>query len=176
MSKEDNSGIAADDLAERITNLVGMTEEAETSTSSSPSLMNSPERRPGRVDASKTIKTTRQRRPSNELIPDPSVIRDLEVHARAISSNVDMCLRDLRGSLRGMSDLTLEFMQTYSSTINSACDNVDAAIKSQYKLIAKAEELNETMQDARKVAQQVKDMKRLVDLLESRLVADTHKS
>jgi hypothetical protein len=176
MSKELNSDVTADDLAERINNLVGATEEAETSASSSPSLMNSPERRPGRVDGSKTIRSPRLRRLSTELIPDPSVLRDLEVHARAISSNVDMCLRDLRGSLRGMSDLTLEFMQIYSSTISSTCDNVDAAIKSQYKLIAKAEELNDTMQDARKVAQQVKDMKRLVDLLESRLLADTHKS
>jgi hypothetical protein len=33
----------------------------------------------------------------NSLIPDPNVLEDLEAHARAISSNLDMALRDLRG-------------------------------------------------------------------------------
>ncbi|KAE9554783.1 hypothetical protein FO519_001980 [Halicephalobus sp. NKZ332] len=143
--------------------------------SSNPSLVSSPERRPARVGAPRTgHKTPRQRRPSDDLIPDPNLIHDLEVQARAISSNVDMCLRDLRGSLRGMSDLTLEHMQTYSSCINSTCENVDASIKSMYKLVAKAEELSESMRDAKKVANQVKDMRRLVELLEARLMADSN--
>lgn len=95
MSKDVNHEISADDLAHRINNLVE--EDGETSASSSPSLMNSPERRPARIDASKSSKPTRQRRASNDLIPDPSVLRDLEVHAQSMASNVDMCLRDLRG-------------------------------------------------------------------------------
>lgn len=41
----------------------------------------------------------RSRRPSDELIPDPSILIDLEAHARSISSNIDMVLRDLRGKI-----------------------------------------------------------------------------
>ena len=103
--------------------------------SSNASLMSTPEHRPAKVGAPRTEnKAPRQRRPSDDLIPDPHVIHDLEIQARAISSNIDMCLRDLRGSLRGMSDLTLEHMQTYSGCISSTCDNVDASIKSMYKV------------------------------------------
>lgn len=40
---------------------------------------------------------SRGRRASQELVPDPSVLVDLEAHARSIASNVDMVLRDLRG-------------------------------------------------------------------------------
>ncbi|KAH7702058.1 Protein Y37E11B.3 [Aphelenchoides avenae] len=39
----------------------------------------------------------RGRSASQELVPDPSVLVDLEAHARSIASNVDMVLRDLRG-------------------------------------------------------------------------------
>uniref|UniRef100_A0A914CYH9 BLOC-1-related complex subunit 6 C-terminal helix domain-containing protein n=1 Tax=Acrobeloides nanus TaxID=290746 RepID=A0A914CYH9_9BILA len=92
---------------------------------------------------------------------------DLEAHARSISSNIDMVLRDLRGSLRGMSDLTLESMQTFSSSINSTCENMDSTIKSMYTLLAKAEELNSSMANVHKLTQQIKDMKRLVDLFET---------
>uniref|UniRef100_A0A7E4VUP1 BORCS6 domain-containing protein n=1 Tax=Panagrellus redivivus TaxID=6233 RepID=A0A7E4VUP1_PANRE len=179
MAQQSNTrtGVAAEELAQRISALTGFDNndidgrEEATPSSSNPSLLSSPEHQPGRVGAPRTGDATlRRRRPSDDLIPDPMILQDLETHARAIASDVDMCLRDLRGSLRGMSDLTLEFMQTYSSTIFSTCDNVDTAIKGQYKLIAKAEELSDAMQDAKKIAQQAKDMKRLVELLESRLV------
>uniref|UniRef100_A0AC34QSZ0 BLOC-1-related complex subunit 6 C-terminal helix domain-containing protein n=1 Tax=Panagrolaimus sp. JU765 TaxID=591449 RepID=A0AC34QSZ0_9BILA len=147
--------------------------EDNVASSSNTSMTSTPEHRPARVGARRSDKNApRVRRPSDDLIPDPLVLHDLEVQARAISSNLDMCLRDLRGSLRGMSDLTLEHMQTYSSAINSTCDNVDAAIKSMYKLVAKAEELTESVDEAKKVVAQIKDMKRLVDLLEARLIAD----
>lgn len=74
---------------------------------------------------------------------------DLESHARCISSNLDMTLRDLRGdfylkkiklnlgSLRGMSDLTLESNQAFTSSITTACDAVDTSIKSTYTVFFK---------------------------------------
>uniref|UniRef100_A0A915CSX7 Transcription initiation factor TFIID subunit 2 n=1 Tax=Ditylenchus dipsaci TaxID=166011 RepID=A0A915CSX7_9BILA len=107
------------------------------------------------------------RRKSGDLIPDSSILIDLEAHARSISSNIDMVLRDLRGSLRGMSDLTLESTQVFSSSIGSACDVVDTSIKATYTMLAKSEELNSSMEGVHKLAQQVKDMKRLLDLLET---------
>ncbi|KAI1707460.1 BLOC-1-related complex sub-unit 6 domain-containing protein [Ditylenchus destructor] len=117
-----------------------------------------------------------ERAPSTELIPDAAVLIDLEAHARSISSNLDMVLRDLRGSLRGMSDVTLESSQIFSSTIGSSCDAVDASIKSTYTMLAKAEELNTSMEGVRKFSQQVKDIKRLVDLFETHFGHDSQSS
>lgn len=68
----------------------------------------------------------------NELNPDPKILDDLEVHAKSISSNLDMALRDLRGALRGISDLSLESMQVFSTIIHENCDSVDAVVRSTY--------------------------------------------
>jgi BLOC-1-related complex sub-unit 6 len=75
-----------------------------------------------------------RRRPSDELLVDDSVLIELEAHARSVSANIDMALRDLRGSLRGMADLTLESSQLFSQTINSTCDQMDSAIKATYSV------------------------------------------
>lgn len=88
-----------------------------------------------------------ERRPSDSLIPDPNVLVELEAHARAISSNLDMALRDLRGSfsfflssialfdsgaVHGISDLSLETMQVFGSVVNETCDSVDVIIRAMY--------------------------------------------
>jgi hypothetical protein len=91
------------------------------------------------------------RRPSDELFIDASVLNELEAHARSISSSLDMALRDLRGSLRGMSDLTNESMQVFSSIVCSTCDQVDSTIRSTYAMLAKAEEFNGSMQKVQKL-------------------------
>ena len=96
-----------------------------------------------------------RRRPSAELIPDASVLNDLEAHARAIASGLDMALRDLRGSLRGMSDLTNESMQVFNGVVNSTCDQIDTAIRSTYAMLAKSEEFNESMRGVQKLFQQM---------------------
>lgn len=118
-------------------------------------------------------KARSNRRPSDELIPDPTVLIDLEAHARSIASGLDMALRDLRGSLRGMSDLTSESMQVFGSVVNSTCDQVDAAIRSTYAMLAKAEEFNQSMQSIQKLIQQIKEIKRFVDLFEAQFATTT---
>lgn len=97
----------------------------------------------------------RKRRPSDELIPDASAIFELEAHARSIASGLDMALRDLRGSLRGMSDLTCESMQVFGSVVNATCEQVDTAIRSTYTMLAKTEEFNKSMRETQKLLQQM---------------------
>ncbi|VDK38819.1 unnamed protein product, partial [Anisakis simplex] len=48
------------------------------------------------------------------LTPDPLIISSLESSARTIAANLDVLLRDLRGSLHGMSDLTVEASECYA--------------------------------------------------------------
>lgn len=39
---------------------------------------------------------------SNSLVPDPDILASLESYAKDISTNIDVVLRNLRGSLNGM--------------------------------------------------------------------------
>lgn len=107
------------------------------------------------ISANKSSIKEIKRKPSAELIPDASVLNELDAHARAIASGLDMALRDLRGTLRGMSDLTNESMQVFNGVVNSTCDQVDAAIRSTYAMLAKTEEFNETMRGVQKLFQQM---------------------
>ncbi|VDK86249.1 unnamed protein product [Litomosoides sigmodontis] len=107
---------------------------------------------------------------SNSLVPDPEILASLEGYAKDISTNIDIVLRNLRGSLNEMSDLTVQATECFADAIAESCNSVDATIKNTYALLAKVEEVNEAMAGIRKLAQQVKDIKRVVDLFETQLV------
>uniref|UniRef100_A0A2K6W860 BLOC-1-related complex subunit 6 C-terminal helix domain-containing protein n=1 Tax=Onchocerca volvulus TaxID=6282 RepID=A0A2K6W860_ONCVO len=109
---------------------------------------------------------------SNSLVPDADVLISLENYAKTISTNIDVLLRDLRGSLKGMSDLTVQATECFTDAISASCNSVDTTIKNTYALLAKVEEVNEAMIGIRKLSQQVKDIKRVVDLFELQLVTN----
>ncbi|KAF7629166.1 hypothetical protein Mgra_00009317 [Meloidogyne graminicola] len=115
----------------------------------------------------------RRQQDSLDLVPDSSILNDLEDHARSIASNLDMALRDLRGSLHGMSDLTSESMQVFNNIVTSTCDQVDAAIRSTYAMLAKAEEFSEAMREMQNIFQQIKDVKQLLNDFELKLISNT---
>uniref|UniRef100_A0A0N5AXD9 BORCS6 domain-containing protein n=1 Tax=Syphacia muris TaxID=451379 RepID=A0A0N5AXD9_9BILA len=99
------------------------------------------------------------------------VFPHIESDAKAIASNLDEVLRDLRGSLHGMSDLTVESSRCYAETISSTCDAADAAVKNTYALLAKVEELSESMSKLRTVAQQIREIKQVVDSFEVQFIS-----
>ncbi|GMT25389.1 hypothetical protein PFISCL1PPCAC_16686 [Pristionchus fissidentatus] len=98
--------------------------------------------------------------------PDPKILDDLEAASRRIASNVDQVVRELRGSLHGMSDLVVEACQCYQSGISSACDQADQHIRNTYSMIAKVEELNGQLEKVSGTAGKIKEMRKIVEQFE----------
>ncbi|EPB69831.1 hypothetical protein ANCCEY_11073 [Ancylostoma ceylanicum] len=119
-----------------------------------------------RIRESCRVSGSRTRLSGDPPLPDPRwieflfwVLDDLEVYAKDVATNLDTVLRDLRGSLHGMGDLTLESIQCYNTAIGNACDVAD--------MLAKVEEVNHAMQKMSTLSKQIKEMRRLVEMFET---------
>ncbi|XP_066996646.1 uncharacterized protein BORCS6 [Anabrus simplex] len=98
---------------------------------------------------------------------NPNVLNDLEIEVRRIATSVDTLTENLAGILHSVSALTVECLETYRDAVCKTCDAVDSNIKSMYQLMAKCEELSKSMKPIYKLAEQIKGIKRLLDLFEN---------
>lgn len=111
---------------------------------------------------------------SPEDIPpiDPRAVLDLEINARRVAENLDFMMSNMKGSLNKMSALTVNCVGAYKTGIDNTCDSVDGAIKSMYALMAKCEELSKNMKPIYQLADQIKEIKRLLDLFEAQIARE----
>lgn len=106
-------------------------------------------------------------RPLGRFVLDANLLNELEFEARNIAASVDTLTETLSGVLHSMSALTVEYLEIYRDVVCKTCDSIDANIKSMYQLMAKCEELSKEMEPIYKLAQQVKDIKHILDLFEN---------
>lgn len=98
---------------------------------------------------------------------DAGVLLDLEAHALRVASGVDHMLENLSGTVQSISSLTVDCMETYQKGVCKTCDMVDSNIKSMYQLMAKCEELSNSMKPLYKISEEIKEIKRLVEHFEN---------
>ncbi|XP_064633024.1 uncharacterized protein LOC135491225 [Lineus longissimus] len=112
--------------------------------------------------------------PSPDDIPpiDPHAVKDIETHAKRVADNLDLMMGNLKNNLHKMSNITRGCCSVYKEGIDSTCDSVDAGIKSMYALMAKCEEVSHGMKPIHQLADQIKEIKRLLDLFEGQLAKE----
>ncbi|KAL3852578.1 hypothetical protein ACJMK2_016198 [Sinanodonta woodiana] len=108
---------------------------------------------------------------SPDSIPpiDPQAVIELENKARMVADNLDLMMGNLKSNLHKMSAITVGCLGAYKTSVDLTCDSVDGSIKSMYAMMAKCEELSKSMDPVYKLADQVKEIKRLLGIFESQL-------
>lgn len=104
---------------------------------------------------------------SNSQSLDPHCLLELERSAKHLATSVDEMTEQLSTVLHGISSLTVDTMETYRDGVCKTCDAVDNNIKTMYQVMAKVEELNKSMAPAYTIAEEVKDIKRVLDIMEA---------
>jgi len=99
-------------------------------------------------------------------IVDPTLIEDVERQARRLATDVDNVVENLACVLQSISAITVDTVETYRDGVCKTCDAVDDNIKGMYQLMAKWEELNKSMGPAYRLSSQIKDIKKLLDVME----------
>ncbi|XP_046342661.2 uncharacterized protein LOC124123531 [Haliotis rufescens] len=104
---------------------------------------------------------------------DPQAVLELENQAHLVADSVDLMMGNLKANLHKMSSITIGCLDAYRRSVDVTCESVDGSIKSMYALMAKCEELSTNMQPVYKLAEKIKEIKRLLDLFEAQLADKT---
>nr|SVE74505.1 EOG090X0FS7 [Daphnia barbata] len=99
--------------------------------------------------------------------PESTFLAQLEREARCIAASVDGLTEHLAVSLHTISAVSAQSLTVYKDSVCKTCDAMDSNIKSMYQLMAKCEELSKAMNPIYKLADQVKEIKKLLDIMEN---------
>ncbi|XP_050085934.1 BLOC-1-related complex subunit 6 [Anopheles aquasalis] len=100
---------------------------------------------------------------------DPNVLNEIEREAQALAASVDNLTENLCSVLHSISSITADNVEIYKNAVTKLTDCMDANIKCMYTIMAKAEEISKTIKPAEALAVRIREIKRLVDMLESNL-------
>ena len=99
--------------------------------------------------------------------PSIDLLNQLEAEANKVAASVDGLTENLTGILRSISALTLDCLETYRNCICKTCDTIDFNIKLMYQLMAKCEELSKVAEPLNALAQNIKDIRNVLDLFDN---------
>ncbi|XP_053673692.1 BLOC-1-related complex subunit 6 [Anopheles nili] len=100
---------------------------------------------------------------------DPNVLNEIEREAQALAASVDNLSESLCSVLHSISSITADNVEIYKNSVTKLTDCMDGNIKCMYTIMAKAEEISKTIKPAEALAVRIREIKRLVDMLESNL-------
>ncbi|KAJ8913628.1 hypothetical protein NQ315_007345 [Exocentrus adspersus] len=98
---------------------------------------------------------------------DTALINDLECEAHRMATSLDSLIENLSGILHSISSITADNVDVYKNAVSKMSDSMDSNIKSMYTMMAKAEEVTQSMKIVEGHAGRIKEIKRLVDIFES---------
>nr|SVE92714.1 EOG090X0FS7 [Megafenestra aurita] len=101
------------------------------------------------------------------ITPESTLLALLEREAKCIAASVDGLTEHLAVSLHTISAVTAQSLTVYKDSVCKTCDSMDANIKAMYQLMAKCEELSKSMAPVYKLSDQVKELKKLLDIMEN---------
>ncbi|XP_058450187.1 BLOC-1-related complex subunit 6 [Malaya genurostris] len=98
---------------------------------------------------------------------DPNALNEIEREAQALAASVDNLTESLCSVLHSISSITADNVEIYKNAVTKLTDCMDANIKCMYTIMAKAEEISKAIKPAEALATRIREIKRLVDMLES---------
>ncbi|XP_040167726.1 BLOC-1-related complex subunit 6 [Anopheles arabiensis] len=105
--------------------------------------------------------------PASASSVDPNVLNEIEREAQALAASVDNLSESLCSVLHSISSITADNVEIYKNSVTKLTDCMDGNIKCMYTIMAKAEEISKTIKPAEALAVRIREIKRLVDMLES---------
>lgn len=100
---------------------------------------------------------------------DSNVLNDIELEAQYLAASVDNLTENLCSLLHSISSITADNVEIHKNAVNKLTDSMDANIKSMYTIMAKTEEISKSMKPTEQLAGRIREIKRLVDMLENNL-------
>ncbi|CAH0562514.1 unnamed protein product [Brassicogethes aeneus] len=76
---------------------------------------------------------------------DTGLINDLECEAHRMATSIDNLIENLCGILHSISSITADNVDVYKNAVSKMSDAMDLNIKSMYTMMAKAEEVTQSM-------------------------------
>lgn len=100
---------------------------------------------------------------------DSNVLSDIEIDAQYLAASVDNLTENLYNLLHSISSITADNVEIHKNSVNKLTDSMDSNIKCMYTIMAKTEEISNSMKPTEQLALRIREIKRLVDMLENSL-------
>ncbi|XP_055922468.1 BLOC-1-related complex subunit 6 [Eupeodes corollae] len=100
---------------------------------------------------------------------DSNVLSDIEIDAQYLAASVDNLTENLYNLLHSVSSITADNVEIHKNSVNKLTDSMDSNIKCMYTIMAKTEEISKSMKPTEQLALRIREIKRLVDILENNL-------